>query len=123
MDRRFGDLQRAVLADPSLRDRVHLASISFDPGHDTAEVIKAHATLRGADPRIWSYLTGAPAAIDRLTSRFGVSTISDKATPESINHNLRTAVIDPAGRLVKIYSGSEWTVDGLLQDLRDAGGR
>jgi protein SCO1 len=120
MDRRFGELQRAVLADASLRDRAHLASVSFDPKHDTAEAIKAHAKARGADPRVWSYLTGEAAAIDHLTSRFGISTIDERDALETVTHNLRTAVIGPDGRLVKIYSGNDWTVDALLADLRDA---
>ncbi len=123
MDRHFADLQRAVLADPALRDRVHLASVSFDPRHDTAAVIRAHAQKRGADPRVWSYLTGDAAAIEHLTSRFGVSTIEDHDSPETITHNLRTAVIDTQGRLVKIHSGNEWTVATLLADLREAAGR
>src|SRR3954471_9057551 len=120
MDRHFADLQRAILADPRLAHRVHLASISFDPRHDTVDVVRAHAAMRGADPRVWSYLTGDAAAIDHLTSRFGVSTIDEKDAPDTVTHNLRTAVVDPKGRLVKIYSGNEWTVDGLLTELRDA---
>ncbi len=118
MDRHFADLQRAVLGDRALRDRVHLVSISFDPGHDTPEAIKAHAKARGADPRVWSYLTGDAAAVDHVTSRFGVSTIEEHDAPESITHNLRTAIVDRKGHLVTIYNGNEWTVDGLLNDLR-----
>lgn len=120
IDRRFGELQRAIAGDARLRDRVHLVSISFDPAHDTPAVIKAHAAARGADPRTWSYLTGPPAAIDHVTSRFGVSALTSKDAPQTITHNLRTAVIDRKGRLVAIHSGSEWTVDGLLADLREA---
>ena len=71
-----------------------------------------------ADPSTWSYVTGTKASIDRLTSRFGVSTIDEKDTAQSITHNLRTAIVDPQGRLVKVYSGSEWTVDAILADLR-----
>lgn len=118
MDRHFADLQRAILADGGLREKVHLVSITFDPAHDTPAVITAHAKERGADPRVWSYLTGAPAAIDHLTSRFGVSAIDEHDSADSITHNLRTAVIDAQGRLVTIYNGNEWTVDGLLHDLR-----
>jgi protein SCO1/2 len=123
MDRHFLDLQRAILADAALRDRAHLVSVSFDPRHDTPAAIKVHAKARGADPRVWSYLTGEPAAIDHVTSRFGVSAIHENDAPQSITHNLRTAVIDPAGRLVKIYDGNEWTADALLADLRDAQAR
>ena len=123
MDRHFADLQKAIDADPALRDRAHLASVSFDPAHDTAAVIAAHAKARGANARTWSYLTGTPEALDHFTSRFGVSTILEKDPGETITHNLRTAVIDAHGKLVKIYSGNEWTVDALLADLRDAAGR
>ena len=103
-----------------LRDRAHLVSVSFDPARDTADVIRTHAKARGADPRTWSYLTGAQASVDRFTSRFGVSTINETDGAQTISHNLRTAVVGPDGRLIKIYSGNEWTVDGLLTDLRDA---
>jgi protein SCO1/2 len=123
MDRHFAELQKAIAADPRLRNRVHLASVSFDPTHDTPTVIAAHAKARGADPRTWSYLTGAPEAVDHFTSRFGVSTILEKDPADTITHNLRTAVVDTQGKLVKIYSGNDWTVDALLADLRDAAAR
>jgi protein SCO1/2 len=123
MDKRFSELEKTVAADPRLRDRVHLLSVSFDPAHDTPVVIAAHAKNAGADPRTWSYLTGTPAAVDHLTSRFGVSTIVEKDAPQTITHNLRTAIVDPKGRLVTIHSGNDWTVDALLADLRDASGR
>jgi protein SCO1/2 len=123
MDQHFADLQRRITADPRLRDRVHLVSVTFDPAHDTQTVIAAQAKNRGADPRTWSYLTGTPAAIDHLTSRFGVSAIVETDAAQTITHNLRTAVIDPKGRLVTIYSGNDWTVDTLLADLRKASGQ
>jgi protein SCO1/2 len=123
MDRRFADLQRAIAADASLAGRAHLASISFDPSYDTPEVIAAHARARGADPRVWSYLTGSRDTLDRLTSRFGVSVINGADGSQPITHNLRTAIVDPRGRLVKIYSGNDWTVDAVLRDLREADGK
>jgi protein SCO1/2 len=123
MDKRFGELQKAAGADPRLRDRVHLVSVSFDPAHDTTDVIASHAKTAGASPESWSYLTGSRAAIDHFTSRFGVSTITENDAAQTITHNLRTAVVDPKGRLVTIRSGNDWTVDALLADLRDAIGR
>ena len=120
MDRRFGELQRRITTDARLRDRAHLVSVSFDPAHDTPAVIAAHAKARGADPQVWSYVTGTADAIEHLTSRFGVSAITEKDTAETITHNLRTAVIDTRGRLIKVYSGNDWTVDALLADLHDA---
>jgi protein SCO1/2 len=118
MDRHFADLQRAIKNDPQLRDRAHLVSVSFDPSHDTPAAIRAHAEARGADPAVWSYLTGTPAAIDHLTSRFGISAIAEKDAGETFTHNLRTAIVDPKGRLVKTYSGNDWTPADILNDLR-----
>jgi protein SCO1 len=123
MDHRFQELQRAILADAALRERVHLVTVSFDPQHDTPDVIRRHAADRGADPQTWSYTTGTPAAIDHLTSRFGVSLIDEDDGGATIGHNLRTAVVDRKGRLVKIYSGNDWSAETLLADLRDASGR
>jgi protein SCO1 len=118
MDRHFGALQKAIKEDARLRDRAHLVSISFDPAHDTPEAIRAHAAARGADPAVWSYLTGTPDAIEHLTSRFGVSTIQETDAAGTITHNLRTAIVDPEGRLVKVYTGNDWSPDALLNDLR-----
>jgi protein SCO1 len=116
MDRGFAALQKAIKEDARLATRVHLVTVSFDPAHDTPAVIRRHAEARGADPAVWSYVTGTPAAIDHLTSRFGMSTMAGKA--DTITHNLRTAIVDADGRLVTTYSGNEWTPDVLLNDLR-----
>jgi protein SCO1/2 len=118
MDEHFQELQKAIAADPRLRSRVHLISISFDPRHDTPDVIREHAQMRGADPRTWSYMTGTPAAVDHLTSRFGVSAIQEQDDYQTFTHNLRTSIVDRRGRLVKVYSGNDWTVATLLADLR-----
>jgi len=116
MDRGFSALQKAIKGDARLSTRAHLVTISFDPARDTPDVIRRHAGALGADPAVWSYVTGTDAAIGHLTSRFGVSTIAGEA--DTITHNLRTAIVDPGGRLVTIYSGNDWTTDALLNDLR-----
>jgi len=118
MDRNFETLQKAIKRDAPLRARAHLVTVSFDPTHDTPAVIRRHAEARGADPAVWSYLTGTPAAIEAMTSRFGVSAMADKEAPGTITHNLRTAIVDTDGRLVKIYTGNEWTPESVLDDLR-----
>ena len=118
MDRNFETLQKAIKGDALLRARAHLVTISFDPAYDTTAVIRRHAEAAGADPAVWSYLTGTPAAIETMTSRFGVSAIPDKESPGTITHNLRTAIVDTDGRLVTIYTGNEWTPEALLNDLR-----
>jgi protein SCO1/2 len=118
MDRNFKTLQKAIKGDALLRARAHLITITFDPTYDTTAVIRRHAEASGADPAVWSYLTGTPAAIETMTSRFGVSALPDKESPGTITHNLRTAIVDTDGRLVKIYTGNDWTPEALMNDLR-----
>ena len=122
MDRRFADVQKSISADPALARSIHLVSVSFDPARDTPAVLKAHAKTLGANPALWSFLTAREPVIEAFASRFGVSVMRE-GNEGTITHNLRTAVIDSQGRLVKMYSGSDWSPETLLSDLRDAARR
>ena len=51
---------------------------------------------------------------------FGLQYSVDKDDKTQIDHTLRTAVISPEGKLVKILPGNQWTKDELLEDLRSA---
>ena len=121
MDQQFAAVQRAVLADSALRDRVTLLSISFDPQFDTPQVLAGHARASGADPRVWRFLTGERGAIERLAEGLGVSVFREGTDPASITHNIRTAVIHPDGTLATILTGTDWTTAALLEALRAAG--
>jgi protein SCO1 len=118
MDRHFATLQRAIAEDDALRGRVQLVSVSFDPAYDTPEVMRRHAAELGADPASWAFVTGDRDDIDRFAARFGVSILRDGEEAADISHNLRTALVDGDGRLVKVYGGNEWSPEELLADLR-----
>jgi len=51
--------------------------------------------------------------------RFGVSVARDVKDPKNITHNLRTAIVDAKGTLVKSYTGNEWTPEQVLADLKN----
>ena len=118
MDRNFAAIQKKLKGDPALARRVHLVTVSFDPLTDTPPVLKKHAKEVDADLRTWTFLTGDRDDIDRFAARFGVSVARALNDQRDITHNLRTAVVDAEGRLVKVYLGNEWTPDQLLADLR-----
>lgn len=118
MDRHFAAVQKAVKADPDLASRVHLLSVSFDPEFDTPEVLKAHAARVGADPSLWSYVTGTREGIDAFAAAFGVTIMREDGTMEEIIHNLRTAVIGPDGRLVEVFNGNDWQPAQLVASIR-----
>jgi protein SCO1 len=118
MDRRFAEVQQIVGTDTALQGKVHLLSVSFDPSFDTPDVLAAHAKKVGADPKVWSFVTGDVKTVEPFALRFGVSVIRNPATPAEVVHNLRTAVIDPEGRLVTVLNGNEWQASELVTALR-----
>jgi protein SCO1 len=117
MDRHFASIQKSLAADPSMKS-VKLVTVSFDPLTDTPPVLAAHAKRLNADLRRWTFLTGDRDEIDKFAARFGVSVSRALNDPRDITHNLRTAVVDAGGRLVKVYTGNEWTPSEVLQDLK-----
>jgi protein SCO1 len=118
IDRRFGEVQKLAAADPALKGRVQLLSISFDPQFDRAAVLRAHARQVGADPEVWRFATAEEAIVDRLAAEFGINVIREK--DGTITHNLRTAVIDPQGRVAAILDNNAWTADELTLALKNA---
>lgn len=117
IDRNFGELQRLIADDARLAGRVRLISITIDPTTDTPEVLAAHAARIGANPDVWTLLTGDLRTVDRVAGRFGVGIVRPDE-PGEIKHNLRTTLVGPDGRVRAIYSGNDWTPDGLIDDLR-----
>ena len=116
MDRHFAAVQKTLSSTPSLAD-VRLVTVTIDPAFDTPAVLKAYAARRGADPKIWSFLTGEPADVNQFGSQLGVYVEHNPQSAIDITHNLRTAVIDPDGRLVKVHNGNSWTPTELVADL------
>jgi protein SCO1/2 len=118
MDRRFSELQSLVANDATLRGRVRLLSVSFDPEHDRPANLKEHATKLKADPAVWRFATAPPAIVDRFAAAFGVNVIREK--DGTITHNLRTAIIGPDGRLHSITDGNQWSAAQIVTDIRRA---
>jgi protein SCO1/2 len=117
MDRHFKTIQTKLKDDQALNGHVHLVSVSFDPTTDTPAVLKKHAATLSADPTTWTFLTGDRDETDRFAARFGVSVMRAANDPQDITHTLRTAIIDARGRLVKVYTGNDWTPEQILADL------
>ena len=118
MNRNFAAIQRSLAADASLKGRLKLVSISFDPEHDTPAVLAKFAAKHDTDPAVWTWLTGDRVTTDRLAAKFGVSLIRASASAADVTHNLRTTLVDADGRIVKTYSGADWTSSTVLSDLR-----
>jgi protein SCO1/2 len=117
LDRQFQAVQAHLRATPGLAERVRLLSVTLDPEHDGPDLLAAHARSVQADPSIWRFAGGTAADVETLASQFGVSVTREGA---EIVHNLRTALIDADGRLIKVVSGSDWTPADLIAEMTDA---
>lgn len=87
-----------------------LLTVTFDPARDTVEVLRDYASQWSADPRTWKFLTGEADDIRRVCDLFGVDFYPDEGL---MNHSLRTAIIDRAGRLSGRIEGNEYSAAQL----------
>ena len=119
MDRHFASIQKTIAERAEFSD-VRLVTVTLDPAFDRPAILKAYSRRRGADPAVWSFLTGEPADVSRFATQFGLYVEHNPGNPIDITHNLRTAVIDPQGRLVSVRSGNDWTPAELVAELNAA---
>lgn len=120
MSLRFAQADKQLRALAGGPTNYHLLSLSFDVDHDTPPVLQNYANIvkaqHGADLGRWTFATGKLIDIDDITERFGLVFPRDAEKPV-FNHNLRTVVIDAAGKVQKIFIGNDWKADDLVAEL------
>jgi protein SCO1/2 len=117
MDRQFAEAQ-SMLKDKGLETRAGLLSVSFDPKNDTPPVLKAHAKQLGYDPQVWTFVTAERDQVDRFATSMLVTLVrGEAANPDEIGHTMRTTIVGRDGRIVKSYSGADWTAADLVAEL------
>lgn len=101
---------------------VRLVSISVDPETDTPEVLAAYARNHKADSRQWKFLTGARAAIWKLSKEGFKLPVQDNPDDKSmpISHASQFVLVDHQGRIRGYYEG---TKDADIAKLRRQLGR
>jgi protein SCO1 len=124
MMKHFAAIEKATANDPSPSlKNARLLTVSIDPTYDTPARLREygakHATGSSPAQRFarWSLATGAVADVKKLASFFGLDYYD---STDRIIHSLRTAIVDPDGRVVKVFEGNEWTVEDVMRELRAA---
>ncbi|MEY4691108.1 MAG: hypothetical protein RIT19_1433 [Verrucomicrobiota bacterium] len=115
----FARAQKALSEQPDAPENVKFLSISFDPEHDTPDLLRAYAERHAYDPERWSLATGAWDQLEPLTAHFGLIFGRD-VPPEKMEHNLRTVVVRPSGKIHAILPSNEWEVEDLVREIRAA---
>jgi len=114
-------LDRELAADPALRARVRLVTVSFDPARDTPErmrALEANLAPRGR----WAFLTTRDAEqIRPVLADFGQDAwwiAEGESAPERLRHVLKIFLVDDARRVRNIYSTGLMDARLVQNDLR-----
>ena len=120
MAKNFADVQKKMLARKDGPTNWQLLTISFDPEFDQPVILRAYANSHGYNPAHWSFATGKLSDVAEFGDLFGLQFWRE---PDgSMNHNLRTIIVDPAGRVQKMILGNEWPTDEVVQEMVKAAG-
>ena len=116
LTKNFADASHRLETMPNAPTNWHFISISFDPENDSPETLRAYGERYHYDPAHWSLLTGPKDKLLEVARRSGVTIEEEQGT---LNHNFRTMIIDPSGRLQVVFpmSGdlSDMIVDQILK--------
>lgn len=114
--RLFADTEKALSNLPNGPTNWHLLTITIDPTYDTPSVLRAYGRTYNYNSNRWSFATGPLIDITAIGEQFGLTFWRDE-TSGLPNHNLRTVVIDAAGRVQDRLDGNTWESPELVQDM------
>jgi cytochrome oxidase Cu insertion factor (SCO1/SenC/PrrC family) len=108
--------------DTALKDKVRLVSLSFDPDHDTPQVMQAYAKSSGQSDYLSTPWQARPwNSLQPVLDSFGQSVIPLRDARGEIlgfSHVLKVYLIDEQGRVRNIYSTSFLNPALILDDIR-----
>jgi len=112
----IGDTLRleAALA-PAARARTRFVLVTFDPGTDTPERLRALAAERGMDLSRWSLVRGADGDVRALATVLGVQ--YSRVGPRDFTHSNVITVVDPQGVVARQVEGLRQPVDAAARAI------
>jgi len=121
MSNNFAEVDRALALDPGVYERTHLLSISIDPTYDTPQVLRSYGaahTERYQNETFahWEFAGGTTEQVKDVAQFFGLTYFPEN---DQIIHSLRTAIINPDGKVAQIYSGNDWKPEEIVNELKN----
>ena len=121
----FYDLNREIENTPSMHDKVRFVSLSFDPQHDTPDIMRLYggSYLKSSKGLPWYFLT-TPSfkELRPLLDGFGQD-VSVEVNPKdkairAFSHVLKIFLIDENGSVREIYTTSYLVPEVVLNDMK-----
>ena len=125
MSSNFAAIDQELQKQPDVYQKTHLLSISFDPEYDTPKVLRSYGaafTGKYSEENFahWEFASGSADEVKGIAQFFGLRYYQSPSGEEQVIHSLRTVVIGPDGKVVKVYRGNEWKPEEILKDLQAA---
>lgn len=119
MSTNFAAVDRQLQNDPEVYAKTHLLSITIDPEYDTPKVLRSYGaahTERYQNETFehWDFVTGTKDQIKGVAQFFGLRYFQDK---DQIVHGLRTVIISPDGKVVKVYRDNTWKPEEVAGEM------
>ena len=116
-------IKRDLEKSKAARGRVQLVSLSFDPEHDTPDVMRAYGGkhAKGGNPVPWHFLTTASKRdVSPILDGFGqdVSKAADGQGDAELMHVLKLFLIDKDGWVREIYTTSYLIPQVVVNDIK-----
>lgn len=121
MSRNFAAIDAALAATPRDYAATHLLSISFDPTHDTPDVLRRYGgsytgRFSAEDFAHWDFAAPPASELPAITQWFGVGITPGDAG--SLNHSLSTVLIGRDGRVLAWYPTNDWQPADMVRDVK-----
>jgi protein SCO1/2 len=124
MSTNFAEVDRVLEKDKNVYSKTHLLSITIDPDYDTPKVLRSYGSAHteryeSETFEHWDFATGTKDQIKGVAQYFGLRYFQDN---DQIVHGLRTVIIGPDGKVVKVYRDNQWKPDEVAQLMRTVSG-
>lgn len=118
---KFSRVNQELLSDADFAEKTHLLSITLDPDYDKPSVLRqyglAYMDNKALGFEHWDFAACTPANLRKLANAFGMGyTVEDN----QITHSLETILIGPSGKVAKVWYGSDWTPEEVVESMRIA---
>ena len=122
MSNNFAQVDRDLGQDAELYGKTHLLSISIEPEYDTPKVLRSYGaahTGRYENETFahWEFAGGTKDQVKDIAGYFGLTYYPDK---DQIIHGLRTVIVNPDGKVAKIFIGNDWKPEEAVSALRQS---
>lgn len=111
------NLQNDLKEEGFWGSKVQFVSVTFDPEHDTADVLQKHAEAMGIDQSGWTLLRGTEEETHAVVESYG-NFVEEQADGTFIHATRSLYLVDAKNNVRKVYyMGEEMPTEDVLKDI------